>query len=115
MMTRSQLDVIRTQVADATADTAGTAAGETAGLAELLLGELERSRMRETDLRLAYANLLAAARAAVAAADDGGDGDPLVFLVHELEEHGQLPPPGKPARQVLADAAALRPVLEGVA
>lgn len=109
MMTRSDLDVIRASVADA----AHLPPGELAGLAEALLGELERSRMRETRLRLAYANLLAAARATVAAAvEDGGDGDPLVFLVHELDEHGQLPPAGQPARRVLADAEALRPVLE---
>ncbi|NAS22504.1 hypothetical protein GT755_12505 [Herbidospora sp. NEAU-GS84] len=40
-----------------------------------------------------HAGLLAAARAAVAGAQLG-EADPLIYLRHELDRHGQLPPVG---------------------
>jgi len=57
-------------------------------------------------VRLAqYAELLAAARAAVAAADRD-DGDPAGWVRAVLEARGQLPAPGTRPEQVAADAAA---------
>jgi hypothetical protein len=57
----------------------------------------ENARLRRTlaALRLRYANLLAAARATLAAAHDG-EAEPLAYLADELTDHGQLPP-GRPA------------------
>lgn len=52
-------------------------------------------------LQAQYANLLAAARAAVAAHHDG-EGDPLAYLRDELDAHGQLPPAGMHPAQCLA-------------
>jgi hypothetical protein len=53
--------------------------------------------------RARYAELLAAARAAVAA-ERSGDADPLGYVRAALAERGQLPPPGAVALQVVADA-----------
>ena len=50
-----------------------------------------------------YAELLAAARAAVAA-ERSGDTDPLAWIRGVLAERGQLPAPGAAAVQVVADA-----------
>ena len=50
-----------------------------------------------------YAELLAAARAAVTA-ERNGDADPLGYVRGLLAERGQLPPPGVAARHVVADA-----------
>ncbi|MEU4834147.1 hypothetical protein [Streptosporangium sp. NPDC023615] len=55
-----------------------------------------------------YAELLAAARATVAAAQLG-EIDPLVHLRHALSAHGQLPPAG--ARPVVLLAACAAPAL----
>ncbi|MFF5115034.1 hypothetical protein [Streptosporangium sp. NPDC000509] len=55
-----------------------------------------------------HAELLAAARATVAAAQLG-EIDPLVHLRHALAAHGQLPPPG--ARPVVLLAACSAPAL----
>lgn len=58
----------------------------------------------QTALLLAeHAELLAAARAAVAAADLG-ETDPLVHVRHALAAHGQLPAPGTSPAQLLAQA-----------
>lgn len=53
----------------------------------------ENARLRRTlaALRLRYANLLAAARATIAAAHDG-EPEPLAYLADELTDHTQLPP-----------------------
>ena len=50
-----------------------------------------------------YAELLAAARAAVAA-ERNGDADPLGYVRGVLAERGQLPPDGAAAVHVVADA-----------
>lgn len=106
MMSRSELDTIRTRLADA-AHLDGDTAHE---MALELHAELERSRMREALQRAEHADLLAAARATIAA----GDGqDHLIFLRHELDRHGQLPDAGQTPAQILADAAAVRPRLAG--
>jgi hypothetical protein len=54
-------------------------------------------------LRAEHARLLAAARAAVAAAREGVS-DPLVYVEAELARHGGLPPQGASVLAVLADA-----------
>jgi hypothetical protein len=54
-------------------------------------------------LRAGYAELLAAARAAVAAAARG-DADPVAWVRGVLSDHGQLPEPGARPAQVVADA-----------
>lgn len=54
-------------------------------------------------LRAEYARLLAAARAAVAAAREGAP-DLLVYVEAELARHGGLPPQGVSVLAVLADA-----------
>lgn len=106
MMTRTELDTYRARLADA----AHLHTGEAAGIAAELLDELERARMREALARVEHADLVAAARATLAA----GDGrDCLTFLRHELDERGQLPEPGDTPGRILADAAALRPILTG--
>ena len=48
--------------------------------------EITHLRHALTDLRLTYANLLAAARAAVAAEQDG-EPDPIAYLRYELPDH----------------------------
>ena len=50
-----------------------------------------------------YAELLAAARAAVAA-ERNGDADPLAYVRGVLAERGQLPPDEASAAHVVADA-----------
>ena len=49
--------------------------------------------------------LLAAARATVAASQDG-EHDPMSYLVAELSRIGQVPEPGLHPQQILADCAA---------
>ncbi len=56
-------------------------------------------------LRAGYAELLAAARASVAAAARG-DADPVVWVRGVLQDRGQLPAPGARPSQVVADARA---------
>lgn len=56
-------------------------------------------------LRAGYAELLAAARASVAAAARG-DADPVGWVRGVLQERGQLPEPGARPVQVVADAQA---------
>ncbi|MET7339138.1 hypothetical protein [Nonomuraea sp. NPDC005650] len=55
-------------------------------------------------LAAAYSELLAAARASVAAAELG-EADPLVYVREHLAEHGQLPPAGTRPMRLLAQAA----------
>jgi hypothetical protein len=98
MMARTDLDELRDRIADEVEPI------ELAELAWLLLHELESARMREGTLRAAYAGLLAAARASVAAAARG-ELSPLVYVAHELDRHGQLPPPEAEPGRILADAA----------
>lgn len=53
------------------------------------------------DLEVRHANLLAAARATVAA-DRDGDPDPLAILRDELDAHGQMPAEGQHPAEILA-------------
>ncbi|MEV4364594.1 hypothetical protein [Nonomuraea sp. NPDC049625] len=55
-------------------------------------------------LAAAYSELLAAARASVAAAELG-EADPLVYVREHLAEHGQLPLAGARPVRLLAQAA----------
>ncbi|MFG1620185.1 hypothetical protein ACGFI3_46190 [Nonomuraea wenchangensis] len=55
-------------------------------------------------LAAAYSELLAAARASVAAAALG-EPDPLVYVREHLAEHGQVPPAGARPVVLLAQAA----------
>jgi hypothetical protein len=55
-------------------------------------------------LAAAYSELLAAARASVAAAALG-EADPLVYVREHLAEHGQVPPLGARPSRLLAQAA----------
>ncbi len=87
------------------------------------VGELRQLALaRDTDarcagqqlalLRAAHANLLAAARAALAAHRDG-ETDPWIYLEHELAEHAQLPGTGQRPAQLLSDAAGLASLVNG--
>lgn len=58
---------------------------------------------RSARLSAMYAELLAAARASVAAAACG-DADPVAWVRGVLGEHGQLPEPGASPVRVVADA-----------
>lgn len=134
MLTRSEMDDLRAQIADA------TGAAELRALAVQLHGELERARIAddqattslarladdlgrtrrdldaargerdqaqrgERDARLLLAGLVAAGKAALAAFADGQDEAARAILGHELHAHGWDPAPGSHAPQILADAA----------
>lgn len=69
----------------------------------VLLAELSRVRELLALVRVMHANLLAAARATIAAARDG-EPDPMYYLRDELDAHDQLPadyldPPDGSARE----------------
>lgn len=103
MMTRSDLDGIRARLAG----TSGVGTDTAHEIAATLLTELEHTRMRESVLRVEHANLLAAARAALAASDEG-DTAPLFYLEDEVGQQGQRPRPDQPqAGHALTDAPAL--------
>ncbi|GAA3474138.1 hypothetical protein [Nonomuraea roseola] len=97
-MPRSEFDDIRAAIADET-----NHAGELLRIASDLLDDLEQVRMREAALRTYYLRLLTAARA-TAAAEAAGAPEPLVFLRHELAEHGQLPADDESVQRILSDA-----------
>jgi hypothetical protein len=61
------------------------------------------ARSMADELRASYAELLAAARASVAAAARG-DADPAGWVRDVLAERGQLPPEGASPARVVADA-----------
>jgi hypothetical protein len=75
----------------------------------LLLAEIDRLRSLLALARAQHANLLAAARATLAA-DRDGEADPLLYVRDELAEHGQLAArhlhPGRLLAQPLLDATA---------
>ena len=135
MLTRSQMDDLRAQIADA------TDADELRALAVRLHGELERARIAddqatttlarlagdlgqarrdrdearaerdrarrgERDARLLLAGLVAAGKATLAAFADNQPEAARAILGHELYAHGWQPAPGSHAPQILADAAA---------
>jgi hypothetical protein len=66
--------------------------------------ELDAARTRLALTRAAYAELLAAARAAIAADRIDAGTDPLGWVRGVLADHGQLPPDGADPVQVVADA-----------
>ncbi|GAA2368552.1 hypothetical protein [Nonomuraea africana] len=108
-MPRSEFDDIRAAIADET-----NHSGELLRIASDLLDDLEQVRMREAALRTYYLRLLTAARATVAA-EVAGAPEPLVFLRHELAQHGQLPADDESVQRILSDArtaAALLAALE---
>jgi hypothetical protein len=71
-----------------------------------LLAEVRRLRLALAVQRGEHANLLAAARATIAAARDH-EPDPLGYLRDELDAHGQLPAAQQHASQLLAFAVGL--------
>jgi hypothetical protein len=77
-----------------------------ADVAALLLADDERARGQLALLRAEHAGLLAAARAAVAAARDGHP-DPLACVRLLLAERGQLPAAGQHPQQLLALAGVI--------
>lgn len=72
----------------------------------VLLTEINRVRSMHALTRAQYADLLAAARATLAAHRDG-EADPLFYLRDELAAHGQLPPKHLHALELLALATVL--------
>jgi hypothetical protein len=71
-----------------------------------LLAEVRRLRLALAVEHVEHANLLAAARATIAALRDG-ETDPLGYLRDELDTHGQIPAADLHPRQILAVADAL--------
>jgi hypothetical protein len=67
------------------------------------LADLDAGRSRLALMRAEYAALLAAARAAVAAARSG-EADPVCYIRGVLQDRRQLPPAGARPAQVVADA-----------
>jgi hypothetical protein len=67
----------------------------------VLLAELSRLRSLLALVRAMHANLLAAARATIAATRDG-EADPMYYLRDELDAHDQLPPDHLHAAELLA-------------
>ncbi|WP_344190336.1 hypothetical protein [Acrocarpospora corrugata] len=104
MTQRSEFDDIRAHI---TAE--GTHSGDLLRIARELLDDLEQVRMREATLRTYYLALLTASRASVAAQAAGSD-EPLLFVMHELAKHGQLPT-GEEVSRILADATAAQALL----
>lgn len=68
----------------------------------VLLAELSRIRSLLALVRMTHANLLAAARATIAAAREG-EADPLFYLVDELGARHELPPDDLPATELLTE------------
>lgn len=98
MLTREQIIQLRLET--------GVAAGLRGQAAVELRGSgpgPAKDRQALALLRAEYAQLIAAARAAVAAALAGAS-DPLVYVEAELARHGGLPPQGASVPAVLADA-----------
>jgi hypothetical protein len=73
----------------------------------VLLAEIDRVRSLLALTRAQHADLLAAARATVAAARDG-EADPIYYIRDELSAREQLPPRHLHAVELLALAAAIR-------
>jgi hypothetical protein len=98
MLTREQIIQLRLETG-AAAGLRGPAATERPGADH----RSAKDKLALALLRAEYARLLAAARAAVAAARQGAP-DPLVYVEAELAHHGGLPPQGASVSAVLADA-----------
>lgn len=69
----------------------------------VLLAEIHRGRSLLALTRVQYADLLAAARATLAA-DRDGEADPLYYVRDELAAHGQLPPKHLGSAELLTQA-----------
>jgi hypothetical protein len=69
----------------------------------VLLAELSRLRSLLALVRAMHANLLAAARATIAATRDG-EADPMYYLRDELDAHDELPPDHLHAAELLAQS-----------
>lgn len=67
----------------------------------VMLAELSRLQSLLALVRMMHANLLAAARATIAATRDG-EADPMYYLRDELDAHDQLPPDHLRAAELLA-------------
>ena len=72
----------------------------------VLVDEINRFRLLLATTRARHADLLAAARATLAA-DRDGEPEPLWYLRDELDAHGQLPPRYLHAQDILALATVL--------
>lgn len=103
---RQTVDLEAARTHHHTATTTRTPAALWTAVADLpvLLAEIDRCRTLLALTRAEYANLLAAARATIAAYRDG-EADPLWYLRDELSAHGQLPPPDMHVPELLAQAA----------
>ncbi|WP_214110572.1 hypothetical protein [Acrocarpospora catenulata] len=107
MTQRSEFDDIRAHLAAEAAH-----AGDLLRIARELLDDLEQVRMREATLRTYYLALLTASRASVAAQQTGAE-NPLLFVIHELAKHGQLPS-GEEVGRILSDAKAAQELLAAI-
>jgi hypothetical protein len=106
MLTHDQLDVIRGLVLGP--QHAASPLGAAGYSLAALVDDDAEARNQLALLRAGHAELLAAARAAVAAARDGA-ADPLVYLRGVLAKRGQLPPAGMRPPQILAAAGVVSP------
>lgn len=97
------LDVVRIHHRDA--ERVRTPAAVWVAIADLpvLVEEIHRLRSLPILTRTHYVNLLAAARAAVAA-DRDGEPDPLLYLRDELHPYAQMPPRGHLPHDLLASS-----------
>jgi hypothetical protein len=84
------LDAVRTHLHDARAQRVPTALWIAVADVPVLMAEVDRQRSLLALVRGQYANLLAAARATLAAEQDG-ETDPLSYLRDELHAYGELP------------------------
>jgi hypothetical protein len=84
------LDAVRTHLHEARSRRTPTALWVSIADVPVLISEIVRLRSLLALARGQYANLLAAARAALAAQHDG-EIDPLGYLRDELDSYGQLP------------------------
>jgi hypothetical protein len=83
------LDAVRTHLHDARARRVPVALWIAIADVPVLIAEIDRLRSLLALARAQYADLLAAARATIAAQRDG-EADPLIYLRDELNAHGQL-------------------------
>jgi hypothetical protein len=88
--------------------------GELRQLAPTRDADARDAKQQLAVLQAAYANLLAAARAALAAHRDG-EAEPWSYLEHELAENAQLAAEGQRTPQPMGDAAVLDFLVNGAA
>jgi hypothetical protein len=95
------LDAVRTHLHDARAARVPVALWIAIADVPVLMAEVERLRSLLALARAQYADLLAAARATIAAQRDA-ETDALLYLRDELDAHGQLPDRDLHAAELLA-------------